>query len=49
VTFPVASIACERWFSKMKLVKNYTHNSMGDERLSDLPIEKEFDVLRHKE
>ncbi|CAF4961518.1 unnamed protein product [Rotaria sp. Silwood1] len=47
VTFPVSSVACERSFSKMKLIKNYARNSMSDERLSDLSvlaIEKEFEI-----
>ncbi|CAF4608958.1 unnamed protein product, partial [Rotaria socialis] len=47
VTFPVSSVVCERSFSRMKLIKNYARNSMGDERLSDLSvlaIEREFDI-----
>ena len=45
ITFPVSSVTCERTFSKMKAIKTYARNSMGDERLSDLgilAIEKEF-------
>jgi hypothetical protein len=38
VTFPVSSVACERSFSKIKLIKSYARNSMGDERLSDLSV-----------
>lgn len=47
VTFPVSSVVCERTFSKMKLIKNYARNSMGDERLSDLSVlavEKDFEI-----
>jgi hypothetical protein len=46
-TFPVSSVACERSFSKMKLIKNYAQNSMSDERLSDLSvlaIERDFQI-----
>ena len=46
-TFPVSSVVCERSFSKMKLIKNYARNSMGNERLSDLSVlavEREFDI-----
>jgi hypothetical protein len=38
ITFPFSSVTCERTFSKMKLIKTYARNSMGDERLSDLSI-----------
>ncbi len=38
VTFPVSLVACERFFSTMKLIKNDTQNSMGNERLSDLNV-----------
>jgi hypothetical protein len=47
VTFPVSSVACERSFSKMKLIKTYARNSMNDERLSDLSVlatEKDFEI-----
>ena len=47
VAFPVSFVVCERSFSKMKLIKNYARNSMGDERLSDLSVlavEREFDI-----
>ena len=36
--FPVSSTTCERSFSRMKLIKTYCRNSMGDERLSDLAL-----------
>lgn len=42
---PVSSTTCERSFSRMKLIKTYCRNSMGDERLSDLTllaVEREF-------
>jgi hypothetical protein len=39
VTYPAVSVACERSFSKMKLIKNYARNSIGDdERLRDLNV-----------
>ncbi|CAF1593070.1 unnamed protein product, partial [Didymodactylos carnosus] len=47
ITFPVSSVTCERSFSRMKLIKTYARNTMGDERLSDLgvlAIEKEFKI-----
>ena len=47
ITFPVSSVTCERSFSKMKLIKTYARNTMGDERLSDLgvlAIEKELNM-----
>ena len=36
MTIPVLSTTCERTFSKMKLVKITTRNTMSDKRLSDL-------------
>ena len=47
LTIPVSSTTCERTFSKMKLIKTKTHNSMSDSRLSDLcvlAIEREFEI-----
>ncbi|CAF3767631.1 unnamed protein product [Rotaria sp. Silwood1] len=44
---PVSSTTCERSFSKMKLIKTYTRNTMSDTRLSDmclLCIEKDFEI-----
>ena len=38
----------ERSFSKMKLVKNYMRNTMGQERLSSLSLlSNEHDLLRN--
>ena len=48
VTFPVSSIVCERSFSKMKLIKNYARNSMGDERLSDLSVLAIENEIQHR-
>ena len=47
LTIPISSTTCERTFSKMKLIKTKTRNSMSDSRLSDLcvlAIERDFDV-----
>lgn len=47
MTIPVSSTTCERTFSKMKLIKTKTRNSMSDGRLSDLcilAIERDFDI-----
>jgi hypothetical protein len=47
ITFPVSSVACERTFSKMKLIKNCARNSMDEERLSDLCVlakERDFEI-----
>ena len=47
LTIPVSSTTCERTFSKMKLIKTKTRNSMSDNRLSDLcvlAIERDFDI-----
>ncbi|CAF1442011.1 unnamed protein product [Rotaria magnacalcarata] len=44
---PVSSTTCERSFSRMKLIKTYCRNSMGDECLSDLTllaVERDFDI-----
>ena len=44
---PVSSTTCERSFSRMKLIKTYCRNSMGDERLSRLTIlavERDFSI-----
>ncbi len=38
MTIPVSSITCERTFSKMKLIKTTTRNTMSDTRLSDLCV-----------
>jgi hypothetical protein len=48
ITFPVSSVACERIFSKMKLIKNCARNSMDEERLSDLCVlakERDFEKV----
>ena len=47
LTIPVSSTTCESTFSKMKLIKTKTRNSMSDSRLSDLcvlGIEREFEI-----
>lgn len=38
LTIPVSVASGERSFSKLKLIKNYLRNSMGQERLSELAI-----------
>ena len=38
ITMPISQVTCERSFSKMKLIKTYTRNSMNDSRLSDLTV-----------
>jgi hypothetical protein len=38
LTFPISSTTCERTFTKMKLTKTKTRNSMWDVRLSDLCV-----------
>jgi hypothetical protein len=38
MTIPVSSTTCERTFSKMKLIKTTTRNTMSDIRLSDLCV-----------
>ena len=38
VTYPTVSVACERSFSKMKLIRDYARNSMAVERLRDLNV-----------
>ena len=45
LTIPLSSTTCEQTFSKMKLIKTKTCNSMSDNRLSDLcvlAIERDF-------
>ncbi len=47
VTYSAVSVACERSFSKMKLIKDYARNSMAVERLRDLnvlDIERDFQI-----
>jgi hypothetical protein len=47
ITMPVSQVTCERRFSKRKLIKTYTRNSMNDDRLSDLTtlvIERSFEI-----
>lgn len=38
ITIPVTTASAERSFSKLKLIKTYLRNSMGQERLSGLAI-----------
>ena len=38
VTIPVATASSEQSFSKLKLIKTYLRNSMGQERLRNLAI-----------
>ena len=38
LTIPVSVASAERSFSKLKLVKNYLRNTMGEKRLSALAI-----------
>ncbi|KAL4152705.1 hypothetical protein QTP88_000538 [Uroleucon formosanum] len=48
LTLPVTVASAERTFSKLKLIKNYLRNSMGQNRLSNialLNIEKEQDNI----
>ena len=45
LTIPISSTTCERTFSKMKLIKTTTRNTMSDDRLSDLcvlAVERDF-------
>jgi hypothetical protein len=47
LTIPVSSTTCERSFSKMKLIKRSTRNTMNDSRLSDvclLTVERDFEI-----
>jgi hypothetical protein len=47
MTIPVSSTTCERTFSKMKLRKTTTRNTMSDNRLSDLcvcEVERDFEI-----
>jgi hypothetical protein len=44
---PVSSTTCERTFSKMKLIKTTTRNTMSDNQLSDLcvlAVERDFNI-----
>ncbi|XP_025405165.1 zinc finger MYM-type protein 1-like [Sipha flava] len=38
LTIPVTSVSAERSFSKLKLIKNYLRNSIGQERLSSIAL-----------
>lgn len=38
LTIPVSTASAERSFSKLKLIKNYLRNTMGQERLSALAV-----------
>jgi len=38
LTIPVTSTSAERSFSKLKLIKNYLRNSIGQERLSSIAL-----------
>lgn len=38
LTIPVTTASAERSFSKLKLIKTYLRNSMGQERLRNLAI-----------
>ncbi|KAL4103801.1 hypothetical protein QTP88_013161 [Uroleucon formosanum] len=38
MTIPVTSASAERSFSKLKLIKNYLRNSIGQDRLSNIAI-----------
>ncbi len=45
LTIPISSTMCERTFSKMKLIKTTTRNTISDDRLSDLcvlAVERDF-------
>ncbi len=47
MTIPVSSTTCERTFSKMKLIKTTTRNTMSDNRLNDLcilAVERDFNI-----
>ncbi|CAF4554902.1 unnamed protein product [Rotaria sp. Silwood2] len=47
MTIPVSSTTCERTFSKMKLIKTTTRNTMSDARLNDLcviAVERDFKI-----
>ena len=47
LTIPVSSTTCERSFSKMKLIKRSTRNTINDSRLSDmclLAVERDFQI-----
>lgn len=48
LTIPVSVASGERSFSKLKLIKNYLRNRMGQDRLSNLAIisiEKELSKM----
>ena len=38
LTIPVTVAACERSFSKLKIIKNYFRSTISQERLSDLAV-----------
>ena len=38
LTIPVSTASAERSFSKLKLIKNYLRNTMGQEKLSALTV-----------
>jgi len=38
ISLPVTVASAERSFSKLKIIKNYLRNSMGQERLSNISI-----------
>lgn len=38
LTLPVTVVSAERFFSKLKLIKNYLRNNMGQDRLSNIAI-----------
>ncbi|CAF1604927.1 unnamed protein product [Rotaria magnacalcarata] len=47
MTIPISSTTCERTFSKMKLIKTTTRNTMSDKRLNDLcvlAVERDFAI-----
>ena len=47
LTIPISSTTCERTFSKMKLIKTTTRNTISDDRLSDLcvlAVERDFAI-----
>jgi hypothetical protein len=47
ITIPISSTTCERTFSKIKLIKTTTRNTMSDTRLNDLcvlAVEHDFNI-----
>ncbi|CAF3520458.1 unnamed protein product [Rotaria socialis] len=47
MTIPISSTTCERTFSKMKVIKTTTRNTMSDKRLNDLcvlAVERDFAI-----